>query len=185
MKKRYISTIFICVGIVVIILAVRYFSPAPPVCTDCDDTASTTGTSKILVYFIDNQNEATTTSCGITRGVVRKMKKTDDIYSDSLRTLFKGPDGDEQISGLVSTFQPGTNASAEMKPLSDYFNKVTFDGVTAFVDFKSDDALNYLNSAVCMQESVKRPIENTLRQFPDIQRIEYSINGITFIEWDA
>jgi spore germination protein GerM len=138
----------------------------------------------VLVHFVDNENPATLTSCGITRGVVRNIGKSDNMYAETLEELFKGPSNEEKATGLVSTFELKTNSTPEIKPLGTYFNGVVVDFGVATVDFKKE-ALAYLNGAACLQESVKQPIENTLNQFPGIEEIRYSIDGEVFTEWDA
>ena len=138
----------------------------------------------VLVHFIDNANEATTTSCGVTRSVVRRIGKSEDMLTEALKELFKGPIGEEKAEGLTSSFEPTSSMPAETKPLAAYFNKVTFQYGVATADFKKE-ALIYLNSSACFQESVKQPIENTLYQFPDVEEVRYSIDGVEFTEWDA
>ena len=78
-------------------------------------------------------------------------------------------------SGLHS---PGT------LPLIDYFNGVTIQNGTAVLAF-GGGALEYLNAAACAQFAAKSPMERTLLEFPDVQRIEYEIDGQIFDEWDA
>lgn len=136
-----------------------------------------------LVYFLDNNNPATTTSCGITRAVVRSIGKTTDPYGATLKALFAGPTSQEKNESLTTAFAPSADQK-DLKPLSSYYKSVSIQDSIAYVDF-TPEALTYLNSPACMQEAVKRPIENTLKQFPDIDQVEYSINGNVFREWDA
>ncbi|NNG14930.1 MAG: GerMN domain-containing protein [Gemmatimonadales bacterium] len=69
-------------------------------------------------------------------------------------------------------------------PLLDYFNGVSIQNGTAILRFDGG-ALEYLNNAACAQIAVKSPMERTLLEFPDVQRIEYEIDGQIFDEWDA
>lgn len=69
----------------------------------------------------------------------------------------------------------------ELKP---FYNKITIKDKVAIVDFDKG-ALEYLNSAACMQGTFKGPIEDTLKQFPTIDKVEYSIDGKIWTEWDA
>jgi hypothetical protein len=171
MEKRNI----LVVVAIIVILGITYGIVRTKMDNAAVSVVPTLDRSTILVYHIDNANPATTTSCGITRAVLREIGETDDVYSESLNELFKGPTAAEEREGLSSV----------VDPLKDYFDNVTFDGHTAFINFNSEEALKTLNSTACMQEAVKRPIENTLNQFSEIERIEYSINGVTFREWDA
>ncbi len=69
-------------------------------------------------------------------------------------------------------------------PLIDYFHGVTIQNGTAILAFDGG-ALEYLNAAACAQITVKSPMERTLLEFPDVQRIEYEIDDQMFDEWDA
>ncbi len=151
--------------------------PIEPI-SDADQDRTT-----VLVYFLDNNNPATTTSCGITRAVPRKIGKSDNVYKRTLEELFKGPTSDEKAEGLTTAFSPMTEGT-NTKPLDEYFNTVAVKDGVAYVDF-DPEALSYLNSAVCMQEAVKQPLENTLKQFTDVEQVEYMIHGQVFRDWDA
>lgn len=101
-------------------------------------------------------------NCNATQPVQKTVLKTTAVADASMRAL---------IDGYFTALQ-GT-----------YNGVVIKDGV-AIVDFDKK-ALSTLNSAICMQASVKTPIEKTLKQFPTIKSVKYSIDGEIFTEWDA
>jgi hypothetical protein len=82
------------------------------------------------------------------------------------------------VTSSPSLHSPGT------LPLLDYFTGVTIQNGTATLAFDGG-ALEYLNNAACAQIAVKSPMERTLLEFPDVERIEYEIDGQIFTEWDA
>lgn len=133
---------------------------------------STPQGSKIKLYFVNPTSDAFKTSCGATEEIIRSIPKTVAVADAALRELFKGPTTAEKSRGLEMSAK-----------LADYNSIIVRNGV-ATVDFKQS-ALVYLNGAACMQESVKGPIEQTLKQFPSIKSVNYSINGTVFTEWDA
>ncbi len=102
------------------------------------------------------------TDCGQTYTVTRYVPKTTAVADVSLRVLF-------------------TEVIPELK---DHYNGVTIKNKVAIIDFDRP-ALSRLNSAACMQTMTKTPIEKTLLQYPTITKVEYSINGEVFDEWDA
>lgn len=102
------------------------------------------------------------TDCGQTYTVTRVVPKTAGIADASLKALL-----------------------AETSPvLSGYYNGVTIKNKVATVDFDGP-ALSKLNAAACAQTMAKTPIEKTLLQYPTITKVEYSIDGVKFDEWDA
>lgn len=114
-------------------------------------------TFTIFKPFLDNL-----TDCGETYPVTRSVPKTTAVANASMKVLL-----DEALP--------------ELRP---YYNGVTIKNGVAIVDFDKA-ALSRLNSAACMQTMTKAPIEKTLKQFPTIKSVEYSIDGKVFDQWDA
>lgn len=102
------------------------------------------------------------TSCGGTYAVTRFVPKTTGVADASMRILLE----------------------ENLPEIKQYYNGVTIKDGVATVDFDKP-ALSRLNSAACMQAMAKTPIEKTLKQFPTIKRVEYSIDGRLVTEWDA
>jgi len=117
---------------------------------------------KVVVYIQDIHDEL---SCGSVVPLTQYHPKTTAVADSALRALFT-------YEGLQKT------------SLLPYYNSVYIEGTTAIVDFDSG-ALSLLNSAACMQASYKAPIESTLKQFPTIKQVEYSIEGKIKSDWDA
>ncbi len=102
------------------------------------------------------------TDCGEVYPAVRIIPKTIAVADASMRILLE-----ENVPDIKA-----------------YYNGVTIKNGVAIVDFDKA-ALGRLNSAACMQASIKSPIEKTLKQFPTIKSVEYSIDGKLFDQWDA
>ena len=154
-----------------ILATLKLFTPSSPV-------------SQTKLYFVNENLPEFATSCAATSEVIRTIPKTLQVADASLRELFKGPNERERSQGMINNFLPAKGAPTGTKTIGEYYKGVKIENGTAIVDFQSG-ALYYLNSAACMQESVKAPIEKTLKQFPTIKKVEYSIEGKVFTEWDA
>jgi spore germination protein GerM len=134
---------------------------------------------EVKLFFLADGYELSS----VTRNVAES-----DIIRDTLKELFRGPTDAEAKRGLRAAFLPSalrnTSGFEGAQPLIDYFRGVRIQGGLAIVDFR-DGAMRYLNNTASIQHSVKAPIEATLKQFPNIQRIEYSIDGKIVEGWDA
>lgn len=120
-------------------------------------------TTTLTLHFQDLDNiNGGTFDCEETIVVTRVVPKTTAVADASLRIIFN-----EDLT--------------ELKP---FYNKITINNKVATVDFDSG-ALKYLDSAACMQQSFKSPIEKTLKQFPTITNVQYSIDGKVKTDWDA
>lgn len=88
---------------------------------------------------------------------------------------------------LTSPFFPETTAGgAETKePLYRSFRGLRKKGKTVTLRF-SGDAMNYLNSAISMQESIKGALEETIKlHAPDCKTVQYEVDGAVVEDWDA
>ncbi|MDQ3076756.1 MAG: GerMN domain-containing protein [bacterium] len=126
----------------------------------------------VKLFFSNPKSPEFKNSCGATTKVTRLIPKTQSIADATLKALFSGPTDAEKTIGLTSSINP-----------DHYLGIIVRNGV-ATVNFKKE-ALEYLNGAACMQETVKAPIEQTLKQFSTIKSVEYAIDGKVFTEWDA
>ncbi len=123
-----------------------------------DNSVKELMTINIFVHDLEQINN----DCRATYALKRNVPKTAAIADASLKAIFE-----EDSNGLL--------------PL---YNSVVIKNKVAIVDFDSG-ALQYLNGPACMQGSVKGPIEATLLQYPTIEKVEYSIDGKIWTEWDA
>lgn len=88
---------------------------------------------------------------------------------------------------LTAPFFPETTAGgAETKePLYRSFRGLRKNGKTVTLRF-SGDAMNYLNSAISMQEFIKGALEKTIKlHAPDCKTVEYEVDGKVVEDWDA
>jgi hypothetical protein len=88
---------------------------------------------------------------------------------------------------LTSPFFPETTAGgAETKePLYRSFRGLRRKGKTVTLRF-SGEAMNYLNSAISMQDFVKGALEETIKLHAlDCKAVQYEIDGQVVEDWDA
>lgn len=168
------SQLVLFVGLVIAFIAaiyLLYFRPGEnginnvqaPTTTDNVDVSTTTAGGQTLTVKLYLRDEFQyQTDCGAVREVQREIPRTSRVADATLRLLFQ-----EELKELIPSYR-GVSIS---------------EGV-ALVDFASS-SLSYLNSAACMQQSFKAPIEETLKQFSTVEEVQYSINGRVFDQWDA
>lgn len=127
-----------------------------------------------LTIYISDEQGIIDGDCGAVRLEARTVpaRPTDQLPAAAIREVLR------DVSPSPGLHRPGT------LPLVDYFSGVTIQNGTAILAFDGG-ALEYLNNAACAQIAVKSPMERTLLEFPDVQRIEYEIDGEIFTEWDA
>jgi len=88
---------------------------------------------------------------------------------------------------LTAPFFPETTAGgAETKePLYRSFRGLRKKGKTVTLRF-SGDAMNYLNSAISMQDFIKGALEETIKlHASDCKTIQYEVDGKVVEDWDA
>lgn len=134
-------------------------------------------TMGVTLYF-GNQDIIASSDCAAVLPTTRRIQKTVSVADAALRLLFQGPTAAEKSAGMTASFEMFE------RPLGDFYQGVTITNGVATVRF-TEAALDYLNNAACIQDTVKAPIEQTLLQFPSIKSIQYSIDGEIFTEWDA
>lgn len=131
----------------------------------------------VTLHFGD-QKIIAVSDCSATKPVIRSIVKTASVADSALRLLFQGVTQAEKAQGLVSIFD-----SFE-RPLAESYRGVSIANGLATVKF-TEAAMDYLNSAACMQQAVKASIEQTLLEFPSIHSVQYSVDGKIVTEWDA
>lgn len=153
--------------------------------TEMGGSVSSSGTTSISLFFGDEET-IIVEDCSAVKEVRRTIPQTPAVADAALRLLFAGPLPEELAQGVLSTFGSAPwSAEQDIKPLGDYYRSITLqpDG-TAVVDF-TRAALTYLNGPACAQQAVKAPIIRTLKQFPAIRDVQFSIDGMIWTEWDA
>ena len=100
--------------------------------------------------------------------VYRFVPKTTAIARASMNELLKGPTELEKAKHLWT----GINSGVKL-------NLISIGGTTAYVDFylPPNSTFNVSNKGTCGVEMIKKQIENTLKQFPNVKNILITVNG--------
>ena len=139
---------------------------------------------EITLYFTD-RDVAIERDCSATKAVRRMIPQTTAIADAALRELLAGVTPDEETTGVTDSFSNETGyLGAGIGSLISYYEGVSISDGIATVAF-TGQAMAYLNSAACSQQSVKSPIVQTLRQFPSVSDVQFSVGGRVVTEWDA
>lgn len=90
---------------------------------------------------------------------------------------------------LTAPFSPATIRPSShfegARPLASYFRGARIQGKRFILSF-DEEAMRYLNNTASIQELVKGSIERTLKKnFPEIEGIDYEIDGEIVEDWDA
>lgn len=90
---------------------------------------------------------------------------------------------------LSNPFTPETLRSSShfegAKPLAAYYRGARIEGKNFIVSF-SGEAMRYLNNTAGIQEFVKGALVSTiLKNFPEVNEVQYEIDGEIVSEWDA
>lgn len=142
-----------------------------------------------VTLFFTNKAVMIERDCGATKPVLRMTLKTTAVADAALRELFKGVTTEEAAMGVTDGFSAEYLQGAgynykDSKDLIDYYQGVSIENGIATVKF-SQGAMAYLNAAICMQQIIKAPIEQTLLQFPTVSKVQYSVDGKIITDWDA
>lgn len=90
---------------------------------------------------------------------------------------------------LTAPFNPATIRSSShfegARPLASYFRGARIQGKRFIISFDGE-AMRYLNNAASIQQFVKGAIEGTLKKnFPEIEGVDYEVDGEIVEDWDA
>lgn len=113
--------------------------------------------------------------CGEVFGVERSVA-ADDPVAGAVAALLAGPTEAEREDGYGGWFGPETAGA---------LRSVVVDGTTAHVDFEDLREIIPNASSSCGSAGLLAQLDQTLRQFPDIEQTVYTIEGSapTFYEW--
>lgn len=125
------------------------------------------------VYF--NNSKISKNDCTSVYGVPRKIEN----YSKEagvLLELFKGPTEEEKKTGLTSLFSEATTFA---------LNSLSISGGVAAVNMADISAIIRDANSDCVKKSLISSIEKTLRQFDNINKVVFAINGNPkkFYDW--
>lgn len=125
----------------------------------------------LYVYFSKEDDN----NCGVVESV-RRARKTDDVYKESLGYLFRGPMSFEIEKGINSVFNSGTSGILKYVKVE---NQIAY---VNLVDIRQQ--LSGVSSS-CGSQQFMTQIDQTLMQYPEIDKVIYAIEGNPeiFYEW--
>lgn len=142
-----------------------------------DKTKDSSEMMTLKVYFSDSKDNPDFADCKKVRAVERKVPKTQGVARAALNELFKGPTEAEKNDKLSSFF---TNDS------KDILKNITIKDGNAYVDLDKWVIQNLGGATTsCGGAGFSAQIETTLKQFPTVKKVFYSIDGNTteFYSW--
>ena len=120
----------------------------------------------VKVFFPNIQKDPQMLDCSKVYPVEREIIKTPAIVQNSLEELLKGPTEEEKLLGYITSI----NDNVKIKSIS------VVDGL-ATVDF--DEQFNFQMGGSCRVSSISAQVEETLKQFSNVNQVVISVNGQT------
>jgi spore germination protein GerM len=133
--------------------------------------------TQLKIYLGNSKKNPQTEDCGKVFVVTRSVLKTKALAKAALVELFKGVTDDEKSKSYESVFS--AESSLILKNLN--INKDS-----AFINFNSSIQESVSSaSASCARDMFFAQIEKTLKQFPNIKKVFYAIEGkpSDFYDW--
>ncbi len=129
-----------------------------------------------IKLFFNNDKLDPEISCDKVFEVVREVQKTPTIAHTTLMQLFNGPTKEEKNDGYQSFFSILTK---------DILKSIKIANNTAYVDLTDIRTLIPNASSSCGSAQLLGQIDQTLGQFPSIEKVIIAINGDpqTFYDW--
>ncbi len=130
----------------------------------------------IEVYFGNIELNPNMEDCGEVFPVEREIPETRAVATAALNELFRGPTEQEKEQGYVSFFSWETR---------NILKNVRIEEGTAYLNLEDLRTLVPGANSSCGSEQLRSQIEQTLKQFPTVDRVVYAINDSprTFYEW--
>ena len=120
--------------------------------------------SKVKVFFSNKYEDPDASFCDKVYFAERYVEKDGDLPEQALKELLKGPNRAEKKGGFFTSINRGTKLQKlEIK-----------DGI-AQADF--NQKLQEKIAGSCQVSAIRAQIDQTLRQFPAINKVVISING--------
>ena len=123
-------------------------------------------TSSVRVYFTNTTEDPEVLHCEVTYPVERRIPKTENALHGALRELLKGPTVMEQSMGFYSSINPGVKLLG-----------LTAEEGTVTADF--DAMMQFQLGGSCRVMAIRSQIENTLKQFPNVEEVVIAVEGET------
>lgn len=133
-------------------------SPVPPPVSP--------GAVSLKVYFPNSKLDPGTPDCAKVFSVSRTIPATRAVAKAALAELLKGPTAEELSLGYFTSINSGVR-----------LQKLSIVSGAAKADFDEEFERNVGGS--CRVTSIIAQVEETLKQFPTVQKVEISINGRT------
>lgn len=116
-----------------------------------------TKTTPVQLFF---QSSVGLPACGMVTAVQREVPRVPEVGTRALEELLAGPTATEK--GVITTIPNGTT----IQRLAITNGKAEVDLISAVTDLNS-----------CQKTTMRAQIEQTLKQFPSVSRVEVRING--------
>lgn len=140
-------------------------------------SAQSQQTTRIKLYFSNENKNLNTQDCTLVYPVTRQIPKTKSVATAALQELFKGTTKDEEGMGYGS-FSPTETAGI--------LKSVNIKRGAAYVNFDKR-VFDQLGTATtsCGGAQFFGMVEATLKQFPTIKKVYYAVERNTndFYEW--
>ncbi|MEK9186036.1 MAG: Gmad2 immunoglobulin-like domain-containing protein [Patescibacteria group bacterium] len=120
----------------------------------------------VKIFFGSSQEDPKGLDCEAVFPVERRIGKTAGTARAALEELFKGPTSNEVESGYFTSLNSGIKVQS-----------LIIENGIAKADF--NDLLQAGVAGSCRVMAIRSQIENTLKQFPTVQKTVFSINGKT------
>ncbi len=143
-------------------------------CVTCVVSAQNT---QVKIYLGNSEKNPRQDDCGKVFATTRNVPKTKSPAKAALEELFKGVTDEEKAKNYESVF------SAESTSI---LNRLNIKNGTAYVNFNSSIQTKVSSaSANCARDMFFAQIEKTLKQFPNIKKVFYAIEGkpADFYDW--
>ena len=140
---------------------------------DAPDTAQT---RVIKIYFWNIKQDPDLLDCTRVFPLERTVAVGDNIYETALQELFKGVTAEEKERGFETWSAETTKGILEGVKVEDG---------TAYVDFKDVVYRQMGNATTSCGSGYFSAVESTLKQFPEVKKVFYSIEGRSgdFYDW--
>lgn len=161
MIKKILIVVLILLGTVVLFLDWRLFT-GDKNCFDCNQ--KTNEGALVKIFFASTSTDPNFLDCSRVVAIEREIKNNGGPEKQSLEELLKGPIDEEKANGYFTSINSGVR-------ILDFsvINK------QATVDFSEELGAGVGGS--CRVASIRSQIENTLKQFPEIESVLIKING--------
>ena len=120
----------------------------------------------IKAYFGNSIKNPNALDCSLVYPVLREIPKRPDVGRAALLELLKGPTVEEKNEGFYTSVNPGVEL--EKLTITDGVGTAEFDSV-----------LERAVGGSCRVMAIRAQIEETLKQFPTVEKVTISIDGRT------